>query len=68
MENENMELQNDNEVLGNARKKKIKRIKVDVEKIVDEDRKNKKSKIFIEVSMDFKSRGMHRKLFEKAVG
>lgn len=67
MENENMELKNDNEVLGNARKKKTKRIKVEVEKVVDEDRKNKKSKFFIEMSKDFESRGLNGKLFEKAI-
>jgi hypothetical protein len=66
MENEIMELKNNNEVLGNRKEKKAKRIKEDEKKVAKEDENSEKSKFFIDVSKDNETRDLIGKLLNEA--
>lgn len=66
MENEIMELKNNNEVLGNKKEKKTKKIKADEKKVAKEDENSEKSKFFIDVSKDNETRDLIGKLLNEA--
>lgn len=66
MENEIMELKNNNEVLGNKKEKKTKKIKVGQKKATKEKENNEKNKFFIDVSKDNETRDLIGKLLGEA--